>query len=248
MSLESLRSVGGWNKCEQPARLPSAAGAFEAMTTPAKDFKVTPVGDCKFSVEGRSLICARCEYRADAEKHVVGNACPKCGGDGGVLKRAEHLVDVSEYSGFGLCTCGRWTFSIQPKLTRMSPAERRAARGRDDLRCDHIRAALQFMVTWKRPAVATSDNGFTEPQPVTPGLLACSRCGEKFEPELPSIPDGTSPALAAALRRLFTAKPACPRCVATARPEIKKISPARVSRPLHSPTETQGTYRMPYPD
>ena len=208
---------------------------------------VKPISGSKagvFEVEGRSLRCGRCEFTTGAAKYAVGSACPKCGGE---LHRAKHLVDATVYAGFGQCTCQRWTFIIQPILNRMSPQERREARGRDDLRCDHVKAAIHFMGERKEHSAAADSCNSKPPDSIAD--LVCRRCGQVFHPDNPHLTNGMDSMSIDLLHRLIRSSAVCWECREKAI-AITKNAPAKtVSRPAVRKPDTQAkAYRQPYPD
>lgn len=113
--------------------------------------KAIPGEPCRFWCESNSLICvnAQCsalynrrwrhrpEPGATAVYLHVGDLCPKCGSQ---LDLRFHVCDISAYNCSGRCGCEFFQFNLEPKVSRLSPAEQ----GMGQYRCSHIIACRDF--------------------------------------------------------------------------------------------------------
>lgn len=98
----------------------------------------------RFWVEGNSWRCSNrpnCKARFLKREHSMmreGMTCPKC--HKGKIEENWHLCDLASYDGAGKCSCEWHSFSVAPKLEKMSK-EQRILR---PMFCGHLQVARTF--------------------------------------------------------------------------------------------------------
>lgn len=97
----------------------------------------------RYHVESNTLECVlnrRHQFSRLRKRGIyIGGPCPKEGCPG-TLDCRFHQVDISMYNLNGWCSCEYFAFGLEPKVSRMGPAEQ----GAGNHRCAHINAARDF--------------------------------------------------------------------------------------------------------
>lgn len=101
----------------------------------------------RYHVESTSLECPACQKlfpRLSNPRNSalrVGDQCPKC--SGGKLDVRFHLVDVAVDLPFGKCSCEYHTYTLGPKIRKLTAHQRAGLTQRQQaaLRCSHLEAA-----------------------------------------------------------------------------------------------------------
>jgi len=108
----------------------------------------------RFHVIGDSVRCTNCLTNDEPtlfpsvpwDEYEILNPCPYCRGK---LERVEYLVDLSEHSGNGCCSCPNFQIRLQPLLKELAyltdkQAREEVSKGRR--LCRHLIMARRFFL------------------------------------------------------------------------------------------------------